>query len=63
MEPKWRKGSKSNGSGGNNCVEICDQDDAVLVRDSKDTDGPALRFTIPEWRAFIASAKGGEFDR
>jgi len=35
----------------------------VLVRDSKDPDGPVLEFTAGEWDAFIAGAKNGEFDR
>jgi Domain of unknown function (DUF397) len=37
--------------------------DAVVVRDSKNPDGPALTFTPDEWAAFVAGAKNGEFDR
>jgi len=58
----WKKGSRSNGSGGNNCVEVAFLDDAVAVRDSKDQQGPALMFTQAEWTAFVDSAKDGEFD-
>jgi hypothetical protein len=58
----WKKGSRSNGSGGNNCVEVAFLDDAVAVRDSKDRQGPALMFTEAEWTAFVGSAKDGEFD-
>ena len=58
----WKKGSRSNGSGGNNCVEVAFLDDAVAVRDSKDRQGPALMFTQAEWTAFVGSAKDGEFD-
>jgi uncharacterized protein DUF397 len=58
----WKKGSRSNGSGGNNCVEVAFLDDAVAVRDSKDRQGPALLFTQAEWTAFVDSAKDGEFD-
>ena len=32
------------------------------VRDSKDPGGPVLVFTAPEWTAFIAGAREGEFD-
>ena len=58
----WRKSSRSNGSGGNNCVEVAFLDTAVAVRDSKDRSGPALMFTQAEWVAFVDSAKDGEFD-
>ena len=58
----WKKGSRSNGSGGNNCVEVAFLDDAVAVRDSKDQQGSALMFTQAEWTAFVDSAKDGEFD-
>lgn len=48
----------------NTCVEVDLQGplDEVLVRDSKDPDGPVLHFTPDEWRAFIKGAKDGEFD-
>lgn len=59
----WRKSSRSNGNGGNNCVEVAFLDQGVAVRDSKDRTGPALTFTAAEWDAFIGGAKNGEFDR
>ena len=34
----------------------------ILMRDSKNPDGPVLAFTEDEWRAFIAGVKDGEFD-
>jgi hypothetical protein len=58
----WRKASRSNGNGGNNCVEVAFLDTGVAVRDSKDRSGPALMFTMAEWTAFVDSAKDGEFD-
>lgn len=58
----WRKSSRSNGSGGNNCVEVAILDTAVAVRDSKNRSGPALVFTQASWTAFVNSAKDGEFD-
>jgi hypothetical protein len=58
----WRKASRSNGNGGNNCVEVAFLDTAVAVRDSKNRSGPALMFTQAEWTAFVDSAKDGEFD-
>ncbi|MCO8274815.1 DUF397 domain-containing protein [Actinoplanes sp. TRM 88003] len=58
----WKKGSRSNGNGGNNCVEVAVLTDGVAVRDSKDRSGPTLKFTTAEWTAFVGSAKDGEFD-
>jgi hypothetical protein len=58
----WKKASRSNGNGGNNCVEVAFLDTGVAVRDSKDRSGPALMFTMAEWTAFVDSAKEGEFD-
>ena len=58
----WRKSSRSNGNGGNNCVEVADLGTAVAVRDSKDPHGPALVFTPAEWDTFLGGAKVGEFD-
>ena len=59
----WRKSSRS-GSNGGNCVEVATNlPGIVAVRDSKDRQGPALIFTPDEWRAFLAGAREGEFDR
>jgi hypothetical protein len=38
-------------------------DGQIGVRDSKDPQGPVLRFTPDEWRAFLGGARHGEFDR
>lgn len=35
----------------------------IGLRDAKNPDGPALIFTPGEWRAFVAGAKDGEFNR
>ena len=58
----WKKSSRSNGNGGNNCVEVAILDAGVAVRDSKNRSGPALIFNAVEWAAFVSSAKDGEFD-
>ena len=58
----WRKSRRSNGNGGNNCVEVAMLNDGIAVRDSKNPAGPALLFTRAEWTAFIGGAKDGEFD-
>lgn len=56
----WTKSSRSLGDG--NCTEVArPTPDAVLVRDSKDPEGPQLCFSADVWRAAIAP--GGAFRR
>ena len=61
-EAVWVKSSRSNGNGGNNCVEVASLDVAVAVRDSKNPGGPVLRFTPTAWETFMHGAKRGDFD-
>lgn len=58
----WKKSTRSNGNGGNNCVEVAILDTVTAVRDSKDQTGPALTFDPAEWACFIDGVRGGEFD-
>ena len=59
--PEWRKSSYSGNSG--NCVEVAGNlPGIVVVRDSKDPDGPNLIFNPDEWEVFAAGIRGGEFD-
>ncbi|MGH3186355.1 MAG: DUF397 domain-containing protein [Streptosporangiaceae bacterium] len=53
MDATWRKSSYSGGNGGE-CVEVGAQAKAgyVLVRDTRDRQGPTLRFTPGTWRRF-----------
>ncbi|MFY1687907.1 DUF397 domain-containing protein [Plantactinospora sp. WMMB782] len=54
---RWRKSSRSNGSGGA-CVEVSDNLPGVVgVRDSKNPSGPALAFSAPAWRRFVTSIR------
>lgn len=48
---RWRKSSHS--GGGNDCVEVADDGNAMLVRDSKDPDGGVLRLSPEQWRRFL----------
>jgi uncharacterized protein DUF397 len=70
MPATWSKSSYSSGNG--NCVEWRRCDSAtcvevgiggydVQVRDSKDPEGPVLRFSSSEWMAFITGVQAGEF--
>jgi hypothetical protein len=45
-----------------NCVEVGQDGDQVLMRDSKHPDTAPLAFTRDEWAAFLEGAKAGEFD-
>lgn len=54
----WRKSSRSDQ--GNGCVEVRARDGEVDVRNSRDPDGPVLRFTRAEWTAFVDGVANGE---
>jgi Domain of unknown function (DUF397) len=57
----WVKSSLSFANG--NCVEVSDQPGgAVGVRNSRDREGPVLRFTPDEWHSFLGGVRNGEFD-
>jgi hypothetical protein len=56
----WTKASRS--SNGGQCVEVRRHGGMIEVRDSKDRSGPVLRFTGPEWDAFLHGARNAEFD-
>lgn len=54
---RWRKSTRSGNNGGA-CVEVADNlPGRVLVRDSKDPNGPVLTFGPDAWRAFITMAR------
>ncbi len=48
---QWRKSSYSGNSG--NCIEVAELDHAIVVRDSKDPNGPVLVFGAGSWRVFV----------
>ncbi len=49
----WHKSGYSAESG--NCVQVAPAPDRVLVRDSKDPDGPALAVPTSVWRTFLTT--------
>jgi len=53
---------KSSHSGPNGCVEVTVVDGQIAVRNSRDRQGPILRFTTDEWQAFLDGVQDGEFD-
>jgi hypothetical protein len=56
----WVKSQYSGANGA--CVEIASAVGKVVMRDSKDPDGPVLLYTPGEFKAFIQGARNGEFD-
>ena len=55
----WIKSSRSVVNG--NCVEVAFLGEGrVALRDSKDPQGPVLRFTPGEWTAFVDGVVDGE---
>ena len=61
MRTRWRTSSYSGGNGGA-CIEVTSQDDSgrILVRDSKNRQGAALRFTPAAWHAFTRRVKAAQ---
>lgn len=49
---RWIKSSASEG-GSDNCVEIAQSGDLVLVRNSRDRSGPRLSIPLGNWIEFI----------
>lgn len=45
------------------CVAVALLPDGdIAVRDQKEVGGPVLRFTAPEWTAFLEGVRSAEFD-
>jgi hypothetical protein len=60
VQVTWWKSSYSTVNG---CIEVRHDQDRILIRDSKDPQGPVLSFTAEKWRAFTVGVRGGEFDQ
>jgi hypothetical protein len=56
----WRTARRSAGNGA--CVEVAAANLRVLVRDSKDQDGPVMQYSGDAWRAFLTNAQKGHLD-
>jgi hypothetical protein len=57
----WVKSTHSNGQA--NCVEVCTSEPGtVVVRDSKDREGPKIAVSDQGWSAFVQGINQGQFD-
>ena len=56
----WRTSRRSAGNGA--CVEVATADPYVLIRDSKDQNGPVIQYSGSAWHAFLAAARKGHLD-
>jgi len=59
-QPKWFKSSWSGDSAA--CVEVASVNEIILIRNSKDPDGPVLKIPMAAWMEFICGVKKGQFD-
>lgn len=57
--PRWFKSSYSGGNT-TECLEAAFVPTRVLIRDSKDADGPSLVLCSPAWHAFTWALRRGE---
>jgi Domain of unknown function (DUF397) len=57
---EWRKARRSANNGA--CVELAPTTGQIVIRDSKDQNGPVIAYSHYSWRLFVASAKTGHFD-
>jgi len=57
---RWRTARGSAGNGA--CVEVAPAAGTILIRDSKDREGPVVQYSGNSWRVFLGVAKNGQFD-
>jgi hypothetical protein len=55
---RWRRSTRC---GTSKCVEVATDGGSVLIRDSKDPEGPVLTFSAAEWTAFKTGVAAGDF--
>ena len=44
------------------CVEVAANQNTILIRNSRQPDGPLIEYTPEEWHAFVSGVKKGDFD-
>ena len=58
--PVWRKAAAASHNAGR--VEVAVDGPAVLLRNSREPEGPRLVFNTQEWQCFLDGVVSGEFD-
>lgn len=53
---KWRRSTYCADTA---CVEVAENGDRILMRDSKDTSGPHLDFDRSDWQQFVDKITSG----
>jgi hypothetical protein len=54
----WRKSQRCDSG---SCVEVAPTVDGMAMRDSKQADGPILRFSRNGWSEFVNGLRAGDF--
>lgn len=44
------------------CVQVASDQNAILIRNSRQPEGPLLEYTPEEWHEFVSGIKKGDFD-
>lgn len=55
----WRVSSTCEGG---QCIKVARDGEFVVIGKTSTPEGPVNRFTLDEWRRFLAGAKLGDFD-
>ncbi|TDD88902.1 DUF397 domain-containing protein [Actinomadura darangshiensis] len=58
----WRKSSHSQGGGQGECVEVSTNTANLLVRDSRDPEGPRLALEAGALATLVSKIKSGDLD-
>ena len=55
----WRTALRCNGG---DCVRIAPSGEMIVIGDSKNPDGPFLKYSRAEWKTFVEGIRQGDFD-
>jgi predicted secreted Zn-dependent protease len=47
---------------GGACVQVATDQNSILIRNSRQPDGPLVEYTPEEWHEFVSGVKKGDFD-
>jgi predicted secreted Zn-dependent protease len=47
---------------GGACVQVAADQNIILIRNSRQPDGPLVEYTSEEWHEFVSGIKKGDFD-